>query len=417
MITPASLNLRRRPRWLTTALLRRGGDGIALAAATVAGLLVGGLLEGARAVVEDTSLLTAHAAVWLAGLALLRWLWPRGSLNLGRVLSGSALGLVAAIAILLSLVAATSLDASPASIAVSVALAVPAVAVRRRLWPVEEAFAPVEDRRARRHEEALSIVFHELRRPLSTLVSASELALDTDIPEEERAQLLQNLHRQALRLNDFLEEILEAARIQSGRLRLNLFPIDLRKLAREACEEFFDAHGSHELRLLLGRQKMPVAADPAKLRMVLSNLLANAVAYSPHGSVITVRAFRGGDSVGLLVEDEGPGVPEPYRQQIFEQFFRIPGTSERGFGLGLYIARQLMQAHGGAISVDGRTPRGSRFAIELPMLEMANRGASFSRERGAFSPTSHRPRQAGQGSKGRLSRAGKLGLPIEIPKR
>jgi len=133
--------------------------------------------------------------------------------------------------------------------------------------------------------------------------------------------------------------------------------------------------------------------------------------------VITVRAFRGGDSVGLLVEDEGPGVPEPYRQQIFEQFFRIPGTSERGFGLGLYIARQLMQAHGGVISVDGRTTRGSRFTIELPVLEMGSRGASFSRERGAFSPTSRRPRQAGQGSRGRLSRAGKLGLPIEIPKR
>ena len=111
-----------------------------------------------------------------------------------------------------------------------------------------------------------------------------------------------------------------------------------------------------------------VAADPAKLRVVLSNLIANAVSYSPQGSVVTIRVSREKDVVLLQVEDEGPGVPEPYRQQIFEQYFRIPGTSERGFGLGLYIAHRLMEALGGSIGVDGREPRGSRFTVRLPAL-------------------------------------------------
>ena len=375
-----SLNQRSRSLRHIIALLRNGADGIALAAAAVGGLVAGGLLRGDSSPVENTTLLSAQAAFWLAGLAFLRWLRPQEHLSFGRVLSGSARSLVAAMAILLSLVVATSLGLASSSIVTSLTIAVssllisftlalPAVAVSRRLWPASEPSRQIDDKGARRHEEALSIVFHELRRPLSTLVSASELALAPDITEEERSHLLQSLNRQALRLNDFLEEILEAARIQSGRLRLNLRPIDLRQLAEEGCAEFAEVHRGHNLQLILGARAMMVAADTAKLHMVLSNLIANAVSYSPQGSVVTVRVSREKDVVLLQVEDEGPGVPEPYRQQIFEQYFRIPGTSERGFGLGLYIARQLMEVHGGSIGVDGREPRGSRFTVTLPALK------------------------------------------------
>lgn len=374
-----SLNQRSRPLRHIIALLRNSADGIALAAAAVGGLVAGGLLRGDLSPVENTTLLSAQAAFWLAGLAFLRWLRPWEHLSFERVLSGSARSLIAAMAILLSLVVATSLGLATSSIVtsltiamssllISFTLALPAVAVSRRLWPASEPTRQMNDKGARRHEEALSIVFHELRRPLSTLVSASELALAPDITEEERSHLLQNLNRQALRLNDFLEEILEAARIQSGRLRLNLRPIDLRQLAEEGCAEFAEGHRGHDLRLILGERAMMVAADPTKLRMVLSNLIANAVSYSPQGSLVTVRVSREKDVVLLQVEDEGPGVPEPYRQQIFEQYFRIPGTSERGFGLGLYIAHRLMEALGGSIGVDGREPRGSRFTVRLPAL-------------------------------------------------
>ena len=254
-------------------------------------------------------------------------------------------------------------------------------------------------------------MFHELRRPLTTLISASELALDTTIPEEERAQLLQTVHRQALRLGDFLEEILETARIQSGGLRVNPRSIDLRPLVRELCEEFQEAHPSHDLRLIGGKQTLPVAADPAKLRMVLGNLLANAAAYSPRGSTITVRLLREKDAVAVQVEDEGPGVAEPYRQQIFEQFFRIPGTTERGFGLGLYIARQLVLVQGGTIGVESREPRGSRFTVALPALKRSSPAATVSTAREASSPTFRRPRPATPARKAQPSKQDTAELP------
>lgn len=427
MIQLPSVHSQNRAVGMLLSLLRKGADAIALAAAAIVGLVLAGLLEGHLP--PERVVLAAQAAFWLAGLAFLRWLLPSGQpLRLGRAISGSVLILSAGIACVLFLSAALSKGIPAPSVAISLALGVeslvffsalaaPAVLLGRRLASLPEPPPPSDDQSARRHQEALSIVFHELRRPLTTLISASELALDTTIAEEERTQLLQSVHRQALRLGDFLEEILETARIQSGGLRVNPRPLDLRSLVKELCEEFEEAHSSHDLRLIGGKQTMPVAADPAKLRMVLSNLLANAAAYSPPGSTITVRLLRGEEAVAVQVEDEGSGVPEPYRQQIFEQFFRIPGTQERGFGLGLYIARQLLLAQGGTIEVDSRQPRGSRFTIALPALRRGSLVATVSSAPEASSPTLRRPRPATPDRKAQPSKQDTAELPGETARR
>lgn len=400
----------RAPRRVFGAL-RRSTDAVALAAAAFIGLLIGSFLVGDLEPHVSRSLLAAHLVFWLAGLAFLRWLAPSGTLHLGRLLSGLTMGLPAGVAAVLLLAAALSrgvptvsdmisLVATVPSLVLSLGLAGPAVIIARRLLPPAQLEEPAENPAARRQEEALSIVFHELRRPLATLVSASEMAMEPNMPDEERTYLLASVHRQALRLNDFLEEILEAARIQSGSLRLNLRAMDVRSLVADTCAEFDDTCTTHDIRYLPDRRPLPVAADPAKLRMVLSNLMANAIKYSPPGSTVTVKVYRDQSAIVIQVDDEGPGVPEAYRQKIFEEFFRIPGTSERGFGLGLYIARKLVQAHRGAIWVEGREPRGSRFIVSLPARERRSEKPNVQTKRGGFGPISFPQRPARLGRKG-----------------
>lgn len=407
---------------MAVILARKSADAIALALAGFLGLVFSALYyETLR---PSGALLAAHLVFWMAGLAFLRWLSPSGQpIKLRRAASGSAIGLTAALGVVLLISAALSRGLPTPSMAISalltvpslfvfLALAPPAVVVGRRLAEPPDPEPLLDDEGAtRRHEQALSIVFHELRRPLAALVTASEIALDEETPEDDRKGLLATVQRQALRLSDFMDDLLETARIQSGSLRLNTRPVDLQELIEETREEFETIFAGHELRLKAPRQPLPVSADALKLRMVLSNLLSNAAKYSPQGSTVTVRLFREMESVVCQVEDEGEGVPEPYRKEIFQQFFRIPGTAGQGLGLGLYIARQIVLAHGGTIGVDNGLSRGARFTVTLPALEDSELSAW--RERAGSGPTSGRRRREVPGRTGRPSRPNTRGPRTE----
>jgi signal transduction histidine kinase len=382
-------------------LMRRGADGIALAVAALVGLVISGIAY--RDPMPGELLLLAHFAFWLSGMAFLRWLAPSGRpLKLSQVISGSGLAVTAALAFFLLIMTAVSrgipspsdalsLAVAVPSLSVFMALAPPAVFIGRRLADVPAPPPLTDDLALRRHQEALSIVFHELRRPLTTLLSASELAIESDIPEGERIQLLETVHRQAIRLGGYMDEMLEMARIQTGVLRLNPRPIDLRIFAAELIAEYADSNPLNDIELLAPETLIPVSADPPKLRMALGNLISNAVAYSPPGTSVTMRLATNNGRTTIEVEDEGPGIPEPYRRQVFEQFFRIPGTSSHGFGLGLYITRQLVIAHGGSIEVlDSRT-RGSRFVVILPALREGALDVTLPREREESAPSAGTP--------------------------
>lgn len=421
MIDLAKVRPRNELEALAAALLRRGADPIALALAASIGLALAAILYGTGR--PTTVLLLTHAAFWAAGIALLRWLFPRNQpLKVSRAFSGLALSLSAGMAAVLLASAALNRAVPTPSTALDVAMAVPSLGVFLVLAPaavvigrrLTEPLGPIwqaADQEARRHQAALSIIFHELRRPLSTLVTAAELAMEPDLEDEERNRLLQTVHGQALKLGGFLEDILETARIQSGGLRLTPIPIDLRELVEELCEEFVSVHAEQDLEFSGGLVPLPVAADQTRMRMVLSNLLANAAKYSPEGSTVTVRVFREEDAIVTQVEDEGPGVPDAYRNQIFEQFFRIPGTTQQGFGLGLYIAKQIVVAHGGSMTVTNRVGRGACFTVALPMVREGSLPLSLSMEREGSAPTSGLPRPGSPGSRAGASRSGRSERP------
>jgi signal transduction histidine kinase len=110
---------------------------------------------------------------------------------------------------------------------------------------------------------------------------------------------------------------------------------------------------------------LPVLVDPDRISLVFDNLVANAIRHSPKEGRIVVRARPSNGQVRFEVEDQGPGIPPEYRQRIFEKFFRMPGTKGEGIGLGLYISREIVAAHGGEMGVDSGPGGGSRFWFTL----------------------------------------------------
>ena len=113
---------------------------------------------------------------------------------------------------------------------------------------------------------------------------------------------------------------------------------------------------------------LPVQADPERVSLVLSNLIQNAIRYSPEGATVELRAEPDGRAVRFTVTDHGPGIPPDQRQRIFEKFVRLPGAKGQGLGLGLYISHEIVLAHGGDLGVADAPGGGSRFWFTLPVV-------------------------------------------------
>lgn len=409
-------------RILSGAQVRRA-DAVGLAAATVAGLLASAVLKSW--IVPDPVLVFAHIAFFFTALFaaddLERLLSARriGNPGLRRIVAMTASGGLTA-AFLVVLLALTGSGEGAAgelgrllfdaqSLMISLALVVPALAVTRRLMPRTALQERTPGKVAQQDSERLSLIFHELRRSLTTLVSASELAMERDITDGERRQLVSTIYRRSMDLSGFLEDFIEAARVQSGTIKLNVRTVDVSRLIGDIAEEFGGPRQSHTVQAM-GSPSLMATLDDGKLRIILKNLVSNAIAYSPRGSTVQVRFHLDQRSLVLEVEDEGPGVPDDCREQVFQQFFRAPGTSTRGFGLGLYLVRQLVIAQGGAVTLTQAEPHGARFTVVLPtgvpQAEASPRGSSS-----GSSPSAGSQRQSEPARTKPLSRGGTAELP------
>ncbi|HJQ73953.1 MAG TPA: GAF domain-containing protein [Gaiellaceae bacterium] len=221
--------------------------------------------------------------------------------------------------------------------------------------------------------EFVSAVSHELRTPLTSIYGFAETLLREDVlfGETERRTFLSYIASESQRLTGIVDALLNVARLDTGDLHVNLAPTDVKRLLEDAVAGVRDTNG-HRFVLQLPDEPVAAAADPEKLRQVFSILLDNAIKYSPEGGTVTVFAERQGDAVELRVVDEGPGIPATEHERIFRKFYRgAENGRSGGTGLGLFIARGLVTAMGGRISLVSAEGEGSTFAVELPVAEEA----------------------------------------------
>ena len=218
----------------------------------------------------------------------------------------------------------------------------------------------------------ISMVSHELRTPLTSIVGYLEILREGEGGEltEDQAKFLEVMDRNASRLQKLVDDILMISRADSDRLRLDLGPADVAQLVQRAVESADPVARGKGIDLVVRVEEgLPeVTGDRRLLAQLLDNLVSNAVKFTPTGGSVTVAAARDGEGVEVEVVDTGPGIPEDEVPRLFDRFFRastagdVPGT-----GLGLPIAKAVVEAHGGSIGVESELGVGSTFRFVLPL--------------------------------------------------
>lgn len=219
--------------------------------------------------------------------------------------------------------------------------------------------------------EFLAEMSHDFRSPLTVVRGSLELLLNERPGPLSSGQheLATRAARNVQRLEEFAEDLLEMARIEHGSVELERVEVDARALVRDVADDHRALAGEHEqtIGVECPGEPLTVVADVERLRRVLGNLLGNAIKYAPAGTAIVVRAERAGDDVRVMVVDRGPGVAPTERERIFEKFSRGRRTpAVAGAGLGLSIARSLVELHGGTLRYEDAPGGGAAFVLTVP---------------------------------------------------
>jgi two-component system sensor histidine kinase KdpD len=215
----------------------------------------------------------------------------------------------------------------------------------------------------------LNAVSHDLRSPLAAIIASAGSLQQTDVSwtEDERAGFAEGIENEARRLNRLVGNLLDLSRIESGTLKPDLGWYDIGSLVEEIAGRLKPALAGHELALEVPDDLPPVPLDYIEIDEVLSNLIENAVKYTPPGTLIELSVREKAAEVVISVADRGPGIPDAAMIHLFEPFYRVPGTLVRGNGLGLAVARGLVEAHGGRIWAENRENGGMTITLTLPV--------------------------------------------------
>ncbi|MDP8923879.1 MAG: PAS domain S-box protein [Chloroflexota bacterium] len=226
----------------------------------------------------------------------------------------------------------------------------------------------ISERRAleRLRHEFLAMASHELRNPVTAIRGYAQLMRRRGSYSERSVDAI---IAQADQLRRLIDDLLLASQIEADRLDLRVAETDLAAEASAAAEDVRADRPS--LRVEVPPEPLVVPADQQRLRQVLANLLTNAIKYSPDGSEVVLRVVRGDGEALMTVTDRGAGIPPEALPHLFDRFFRAEGAAARaqGLGLGLYITRRIVEAHGGRIGVESELGRGSTFTVALPLRQ------------------------------------------------
>jgi len=230
-------------------------------------------------------------------------------------------------------------------------------------------------------DEFLSMVSHDIRTPLNSIVGFSDFLLEAKMGDlnEKQARMVDVIRKSAKAQLSLVENLLEVARLNSGRVVLRLRPADLAGIAQECCDGIRPSAEKKNIDFVFSARDgmVPVMADDQRIGQVANNLISNALKFTPRGGRVEVDVFRAPKGGVLCVRDTGPGIPEEERHKLFSRFeqTRIKSTSgESGFGLGLAIVKNIVEMHNGRVWVESKIGEGAEFFVQLPLKEIASRG-------------------------------------------
>jgi signal transduction histidine kinase len=254
--------------------------------------------------------------------------------------------------------------------------------LRRRAIEVDLERRLVSEQQAvRTRDDLIAVVSHDLRNPLSAILIQAELMLKTAlVGSEEKLHPLhigaERIARSATHMKALIEDLLDLASIETQRFTLHLQSVESRILLDEALLAASPLAEAKRISIAVDVIDLPrLEADPERIFRVLSNLLGNAIKFTPEGGIITLRAAPSGDELLITVIDTGPGIAADQLPHVFERYWKARPASQAGAGLGLYIARGIVEAHGGRIWAES-SAGGARLIFTLPLTRRTTTNSS-----------------------------------------
>jgi signal transduction histidine kinase len=229
---------------------------------------------------------------------------------------------------------------------------------------------------SRLKDNFLASLSHELRTPLNAILGYARMLRTGVMTVDKQHKAVETIERNATSLSQIVEDVLDLSRIVTGKIRLNVQPVDLPDLVRNALDVIAPAADARGVRVeaIVDPRAAPISGDPERLQQVLWNLLSNAVKFTDRGGKVQVRLERVNSHVELVVSDTGIGIAPEFLPHVFERFRQADDSSSRqrgGLGLGLSIARQLAELHGGTIEVSSEgLGHGSTFRLTIPLMAL-----------------------------------------------
>ncbi len=242
------------------------------------------------------------------------------------------------------------------------------LALERGFYNQKRQEAALQIRNEKLRADLLRSISHDLRTPLTSISGSAGLLADQgdSLSPEQRHKLYADIHSDSLWLLSTVENLLSVTRMEEGRMALHLKPELLSEVVGGAMQRLEKYGSTHHLRVEQEDDLLMARIDARLILQVLTNLVDNAVKYTPPGSEIAVRTLRRDGMVVVEVADTGPGIPDADKEKVFEMFYTSAGSdARRGMGLGLALCKSIVNAHGGTISVSDNVPHGAVFAFTL----------------------------------------------------
>jgi signal transduction histidine kinase len=229
----------------------------------------------------------------------------------------------------------------------------------------------VQNARLFQQTDWIAEIVHEIRTPLTAIMSYADLLNHPQIDVETKAGFIEVIQRETERVHKLVNQFLELARLESGRMTFSQKPFTINKPIINAVQTIRPRAEKRGMEISIDvPDTLPdIIGDAGRIEQVLLNLLSNAVKYAAPNTTIQVRSFQNKDALHVTVTDRGPGISPEHLSRLFQKFSRLPGSEEQatGSGLGLHISRQIVEAHGGEIWAESEPGVGSTFAFTLPL--------------------------------------------------